>query len=142
MATLNVEAWNAAKASQAKYGIPARVTYAQWALESGYGQHMPPGSNNPFGIKALPGQPFVSAMTREVTPKGDVLHIVQNFAKFEHLTAAFDAHAALLAHAGVYAKARAHENDPGAFADALTGIYATDPNYGHLLREIMAGLPS
>ena len=42
----------AAQASQTRWGIPASVTLAQWALESAWGSRMPPGSNNPFGIKA------------------------------------------------------------------------------------------
>jgi flagellum-specific peptidoglycan hydrolase FlgJ len=30
-----------------------------------------------------------------------------------------------------------HVQDPEAFADALTGIYATDPNYGMTLKWVM-----
>jgi hypothetical protein len=52
---------NAAQATQDRWGVPASVTLAQWALESRYGASMPVGSNNPFGIKAVSGQPFVEA---------------------------------------------------------------------------------
>src|SRR5215475_11725970 len=55
----------AAQASHDKWKIPASVTLAQWALESGWGRKMPLGSNNPFGIKAASGQAFVEAITRE-----------------------------------------------------------------------------
>jgi len=55
----------AAQSSQQKWGIPASVTIAQWALESGWGKYMPPDSNNPFGIKAVDQEPFVSASTQE-----------------------------------------------------------------------------
>ena len=37
----------------------------------------------------------------------------------------------------IYAKALQHPNDPIAFAHALTGVYATDPDYGKKLERIM-----
>ncbi|WP_369693039.1 glucosaminidase domain-containing protein [Komagataeibacter diospyri] len=45
--------------------VPASITIAQWMLESGFGQHMPPHFNNPFGIKAARDRNFV--MTPETT---------------------------------------------------------------------------
>ncbi len=39
---------------------------AQFALESGWGAHMPPGSNNPFGVKDFHNADAVWAMTTEV----------------------------------------------------------------------------
>jgi flagellum-specific peptidoglycan hydrolase FlgJ len=131
------EAMAAAKASQDKYGIPASVTLAQFALESGNGAHMPAGSNNPFGIKAKPGQAYVEAQTNEFI-NGKMQRVTQRFAKFDSLADAFDAHAKLLATASPYAAARAHADDPRAFANALTGTYATDPMYGAKLNAIMA----
>lgn len=129
---------DAARASQMKWKIPASVSLAQYALESGWGAHMPPGSFNPFGIKALPGQPYVVVPTREVF-KGKSVVIQAAFRKFVSLTEAFDLHGRLLATAGVYAHARAALPDPFAFADALTGTYATDPKYGALLGSIIRG---
>lgn len=129
-------AMNAAIASQKKWGIPAAVTFAQWKLESASGAHMPAGSNNPFGIKATAGQPFVLSSTLE-SIHGHMTRVVAKFAKFASLTDAFDAHAKLLATSSHYAGARAHEDDPLAFANALTGIYATDPNYGSKLGSII-----
>jgi hypothetical protein len=130
-------ALQAAKAAQDKYGIPASVTLAQFALESGNGAHMPAGSNNPFGIKAKAGQPYVEAQTNEFI-NGKMERVTQKFAKFDSLSDAFDAHAKLLATSPAYASARSHENDPKAFANALTGTYATDPQYGAKLNSIMA----
>jgi hypothetical protein len=126
----------AAIKSEAKYGIPAEVTIAQWQLESGGGAHMPAGSNNPFGIKARAGQPFVEAMTTENVGGVDQ-RVMQKFAKFDSLEDAFDAHAKLLSEGKAYNEARKHEDDPKAFADALTGHYATDPDYGSKLKRIM-----
>jgi flagellum-specific peptidoglycan hydrolase FlgJ len=126
----------AAQASQKAWKIPAAVTLAQWALESNWGKAMPSGSNNPFGIKAGEGQPFVEAHTREVIDGKDVT-IVAKFRKFASINEAFDQHGRLLATASPYSHARTLVGDPDAFADALTGVYATDPNYGTVLKKIM-----
>lgn len=135
--TASPEAIAAANAAQDKYGVPAAVTLAQYQLESGNGAHMPAGSNNPFGIKAKAGQPYVEAMTTEVI-NGKSERVMQRFAKFDSLQDAFEAHAKLLATGGAYANARKHADDPNAYADALTGKYATDPQYGAKLRAIIA----
>lgn len=128
----------AAKAAQAKWHIPASVSLAQWALESGWGAHMPPGSNNPFGIKATTGQLSVTVPTREVI-HGKSVTVNAAFRKFASIADAFDLHAKLLATGTPYGKARATLPDPIAFAHALTGVYATDPKYGDLLTEIIHG---
>lgn len=129
---------NAARASARAYGIPASVTLAQWALESAWGKRIPTGSNNPFGIKALPHQPYVIVPTHEVV-KGQRILIHAAFRKFDSLADAFEAHAKLLATARVYAPARSALPDPFRFADALTGVYATDPHYGDTLEAIIRG---
>jgi flagellum-specific peptidoglycan hydrolase FlgJ len=128
----------AARAAEKKWGIPAAISIAQWALESGWGRHMPPGSNNPFGIKARPGEPSVIVPTREVIHGRSVI-VEAPFRRFASIAEAFDRHGELLATAPAYARARAFEKAPDAFADALTGVYATDPHYGTLLHAIMRG---
>ena len=127
---------SAAQRSQAKTGIPASVTLAQWATESGYGRHLPPDSNNPFGIKAKPGEPYVTAMTTEHVNGQDV-RVPQNFRKYGSIDDAFDQHGQLLADKQAYAPARAALPDTHAFADQLTGVYATDPHYGEKLGYVM-----
>ena len=129
----------AARAAQAKWHIPASVSIAQYAVESGWGAHMPPGSNNPFGIKALPGQECVSVSTREVDKYGRDYYINAAFRKFASLAEAFDEHGRLLSQAGAYAKARTMLPNANAFAEALTGVYATDPHYGATLQSVMRG---
>lgn len=128
----------AAQAAQRKWKIPASLQIAQYGLESGWGKHMPPGSNNPFGIKAVSGQPAVTVMTHEFTG-GRYITIQAPFRMFASIADAFDAHAALLATSDRYAKARVTLPDPVAFAHALTGIYATDPHYGSELTAIIVG---
>ena len=126
----------AATASEVKWKVPASITLAQWVVESAWGASMPPDSNNPFGIKAAPGQPAVDAGTREVVGGQDIT-ITAKFRKFESIAEAFDLHGRLLASNKVYAPAMAHAGDPDAFADALTGVYATDPKYGYTLKWVI-----
>lgn len=134
----------AAQASARKWGVPASVSLAQWADESSWGRDMPAESNNPFGIKArLNGagvalDPYVEAATTEVV-HGQVVHIHAPFRKFDSIADAFDHHAELLATAPVYRPVMAEAGNPDAFAQALTGRYATDPKYGDKLIAIMRG---
>ena len=46
-------------------------------------------------------------------------------------------HGKLLATGAPYKKAMAVKDDVDAFADALTGVYATDPNYGATLKYVI-----
>jgi hypothetical protein len=61
------------------------------------------------------------------------------FAKYASLDDAFEAHGKLLATGAAYAEARRHLDDPMAYAAALTGHYATDPQYGAKLQAMMGG---
>ncbi len=130
------EVLDAAIASELRWNVPASVTLAQWIVESAWGAAMPPDSNNPFGIKALPTQPGVDSGTREVVD-GNVIQTTARFRKFDSLAEAFDLHGKLLATAAPYEAAMRVAKDPDGFADALTGVYATDPNYGYTLKWVM-----
>jgi len=126
----------AAKASQLRWRVPVSITLAQWIVESAWGSAMPPDSNNPFGIKALPTQPAVETETREVIDGKDVV-MTARFRRFESLSEAFDQHGQLLSTGSPYQTAMTLVQDPDRFADALTGVYATDPQYGTTLRWVM-----
>lgn len=132
----NIDVVRAAQATQRRLGIPASVTLAQWAVESAYGTRMPAGSNNPFGIKAKAGQPNVLAWTKEEIG-GKMVSVQAAFRAFSSLEEAFVEHGQLLAFGRPYETARKFKNNPDRFADALTGVYATDSNYGNLLKSIM-----
>ncbi|HLJ50455.1 MAG TPA: glucosaminidase domain-containing protein [Bryobacteraceae bacterium] len=127
---------NAAINSQTHWAVPASVTLAQWALESSWGASMPPGSNNPFGIKAAGNEPFVESRTHEVI-HGRTITITAKFRKFDSLDQAFFEHGSLLANSPHYHQVMALKDNPTAFADALTGVYATAPNYGTELKSLM-----
>lgn len=133
----SLEVIRAAQVTQQQWGIPASVTLAQWAIESAYGTRMPAGSNNPFGIKAVAGQNKVLAWTTEVR-NGKSVKVQAPFRVFSSLEHAFLDHGRLLGTSKYYANARRFLNSPDRFADALTGVYATDPSYGSKLRKIMS----
>ncbi len=127
---------DAAIASRLHWNVPASVTLAQWVVESAWGASMPPDSNNPFGIKAVGDQPAVESATREVID-GNSINTSAKFRKFASLAEAFDLHGKLLATSPPYKPAMAVNQDPEAFADALTGVYATDPQYGVTLKWVI-----
>jgi len=130
-------------AAEQELGVPASVSLAQWALESGWGKFMPAGSNNPFGMKARKGEtgPTVIARTREVYTsgpnKGKEYYIETAFRKFKDFGEAFIEHGRLVGTAKVYAPARAKLPDIDAYVDVLGPIYATDPDYAKLIKSIM-----
>ena len=126
----------AAQSAEAQWHVPASVTIAQYALESGWGQHMPPGSNNPFGIKAVGGQPAVGVATKEFA-HGHMITEEQPFAKFSSIAAAFDAHAKLLATHPIYAPAVKLLPNVRAFVTEMAKHYATDPNYAAKLMSLI-----
>jgi flagellum-specific peptidoglycan hydrolase FlgJ len=117
----------AAQAAQKATRVPASVSIAQYGLESGWGKHMPLNSNNPFGIKAFHGG-GVDAETTEFVG-GKIVHEEQPFAIFPDLSAAFLAHARLIATLGVYAPAMAQLPNLEAFVKLMAQHYATDPAY-------------
>lgn len=142
MPAIPVAVGQAAKSSMSKWNVPASVSLAQWAIESGWGAHQP--GNNPFGMKVRKGRLDLSQLlwTTEVID-GKTVRIQQSFRKFNSLEEAFEAHAELLATAPVYRKAmsclpsggcptREAVND---FIDEMAKHYATDPLYSSKLKS-------
>lgn len=131
----------AARAAQEQFRIPASVSIAQFALESGWGAHMPPNSNNPFGMKCRAGRndPSVVVHTREVDRYGHDYFVAAAFRKFASVADAFIEHARLLATAPVYAPAFAKLPDVAAFVSAMALHYATDPRYAALIMGVIHG---
>lgn len=133
----------AAQAAQERWNVWASVSLAQFGVESAWGRSMPRGSNNPFGIKALPGHPSVAAATHEEIG-GRLVPMTCYFAKFDSFDEAFEEHAKLLASSHYYHDAMAHayrSGDPSAerFIDGL-GAYATDHNYRATLKNVARSL--
>jgi flagellum-specific peptidoglycan hydrolase FlgJ len=117
------------------------VTVAQFLLESDWGRHGIGTANNFFGIKARDGEPSVSVETTEYV-NGKPVKVQQRFRAYGSMAESFADHARLICDRTVdgrkiYAAALGHPSDPIAFAHALTGVYATDPEYGNKLVAIM-----
>jgi mannosyl-glycoprotein endo-beta-N-acetylglucosaminidase len=115
-------------------GVPASVTLAQWALESDFGRLTPPGSNNPFRVKALDGQEKVEARMKQAIDKV-CTYVRADFRVFRSLAEAFDDHAQSIAEGPQYAAARLALPDALRFVDALSEIRG--PNYSASLRQLI-----
>jgi len=129
----------AAVASERATGCPAKLTVPQWVVESRWGLNMPAGSNNPFGIKAHPGDPFVTSETTEFI-NGTATQIPQNFHKYDSLTEAFNAHGLLITTGRPYQAAfTAYEktHDVISLIQGIAPRYSTSPVYATTLIEIL-----
>ena len=128
----------AAQALQRAHGIPASLTLAQAALETGWGERAP--GNNLFGIKAdasWKGK-AVDVTTHEVL-KGQRVKMVCQFRAYATLPDSVADRADFFLKNKRYAgcfKQKGGEAWAHAVADAG---YATDPNYAKSLIAIMRG---
>jgi flagellum-specific peptidoglycan hydrolase FlgJ len=126
-----------AVAAQQRYGVPASVTIAQAINESGWGKSsLAAQYHNLFGIKGGGPAGSVTLPTQEYQG-GQWISIDAQFAAYHNDAESIAGHARLLATSGYYGKAMADRADPGAFANDLTGVYATDPGYGSTLIGLM-----
>jgi flagellum-specific peptidoglycan hydrolase FlgJ len=124
-------------ATQQKYGIPAAVTIAQAIDESGWGQsRLAAQDNNLFGMKGAGPAGSNSQPTQEYE-NGQWVTINAGFRVYDNVAQSIDDHGELLATSGYYTRAMANRSDPDAFANALTGVYATNPHYGNDLIQLM-----
>lgn len=124
-------------AAQQRYGVPASVTIAQAIEESAWGSSkLAADDHNLFGIKGAgpagsgyyPTQEFVNGHWETITAA---------FRAYHNIAESISDHAELLATSGYYTRAMADRAVPDAFANDLTGVYATDPEYGSNLIAMM-----
>jgi flagellum-specific peptidoglycan hydrolase FlgJ len=126
-----------ALAAQQQYGIPASVTIAQAIDESGWGQsQLAAQDHNLFGIKGAGPAGSVQRPTQEFE-NGQFVTVNAQFRAYRNVAQSITDHSLLLATGSSYRQAMADRRSPDAFANALTGVYATDPNYGANLITIM-----
>jgi lysozyme len=124
-------------AAQQTYGVPAAVTIAQAIDESGWGQSaLASEDHNLFGIKGTGPAGSVALPTQEVYD-GQTVNITAEFRAYHDVAESIDDHGKLLAESGSYSAAMASKQSPNSFANALTGVYATDPGYGTSLINLM-----
>ncbi len=126
-----------AVAAQRRYGVPAAVTIAQAIDESGWGQsELASQDHNLFGIKGTGPAGSVPLPTQEYV-NGQPVSTSASFRVYNNVAESIDDHGRLLARSGYYQQAMADRQHPDEFAAALTGVYATDPNYGASLISLM-----
>jgi len=126
-----------AVAAQARYGVPAAVTIAQAIEESAWGRSsLAAQYHNLFGIKGTGPAGSVTLPTAEYTG-GSWVTVHARFRVYHNDAESIADHAELLATSGYYTRAMADRSVPDAFANDLTGVYATDPEYGANLIALM-----
>jgi flagellum-specific peptidoglycan hydrolase FlgJ len=126
-----------AVAAQRKYGVPAAVTIAQAIDESGWGQsELAIRDHNLFGIKGT-GPAGSDPLPTQEYENGRVVTRTAAFRRYNNVAESIDDHGKLLATSGYYTRAMADRQNPNSFASALTGVYATDPDYGAKLVGLM-----
>jgi len=124
-------------AMQSRYGIPAAVTIAQAIDESGWGQSaLALRDHNLFGIKGNGPAGTDMLPTREYQ-NGQYVTVSAPFRVYHNVAESIADHGQLLATGPSYQHAMADRHLPDAFATDLTGVYATDPQYGSNLIAIM-----
>ncbi|HEY1346085.1 MAG TPA: glucosaminidase domain-containing protein [Streptosporangiaceae bacterium] len=124
-------------AAQRKYGVPASVTIAQAIDESGWGKStLATRDHNLFGIKGT-GPAGTTALPTQEYQNGQLVTGTHSFRVYHSTAQSIDDHGKLLATSGYYRQSMADRRSPNAFAQSLTGIYATDPSYGAKLISLM-----
>jgi flagellum-specific peptidoglycan hydrolase FlgJ len=124
-------------AAQQRFGVPAAVTIAQAIEESAWGRSgLAAQYHNLFGVKGTGPAGSVSLPTSEYQG-GHWVTIDAQFRAYHNDAESVADHAELLATSGYYTRAMADRTVPDAFANDLTGVYATDPEYGSNLIALM-----
>jgi flagellum-specific peptidoglycan hydrolase FlgJ len=126
-----------AVAAQRSYGVPASVTIAQAIDESGWGQSsLAAKDHNLFGIKGT-GPAGSDPLRTQEYDNGQSVTRIASFRIYHNFGESIDDHGKLLATSEYYRRSMAYRQDPNAFAATLTGVYATDPDYGAKLISLM-----
>ncbi len=124
-------------AAQRRYGVPAAVTIAQAIDESGWGQsELATRDHNLFGIKGT-GPAGTNVLTTREYENGQWVTVDAGFRVYHNIAESIADHGELLATDASYQRAMADRDVPDAFANDLTGVYATDPDYGANLIALM-----
>lgn len=136
-----------AQAASSASGIPAKFMIGQAALESGWGKHEiktgnGTSSHNLFGIKAdasWKGKVVNSTTTEFIN--GVKQTRVEKFRAYDSYSDAFKDYAKLISQNPRYQQAMNNTHDASAYAQALQRAgYATDPQYGKKLTQVIKNL--
>lgn len=125
-----------ARENMKKTGVPASVTLAQAALETGWGASTIGDAKNLFGIKGTGPAGSISVPTKEFI-NGRMVTVRDSFRKYHSWQESIEDHGKLLLNSR-YSPALRYKNDPDRYAHAIHDAgYATDPNYASKLISIM-----
>ena len=133
---VGIDVIRAAQEAQRTLRIPTSAILAKWALESNFGRLTPPGSNNPFRIKAIDEQEKVEARTRE-NVDGTRSYVWAKLRKYKSLSEAILDHVQFIAENVEYANARLMLPDSQRFVDALAEVGGKGPEYSASLRRLI-----
>lgn len=123
MATFSPEVIRLAQETQAKYGVPASVTLAQYATESGYGKSwLARNANNYFGM--------MGSYNGQKVFKKD-----RYWRKYSSMEESFNDHGRLLS-SGRYAQATKGATSADAYIDAIQPIYAPESDGNHGISKL------
>lgn len=123
MATFSPEVIRLAQETQAKYGVPASVTLAQYATESGYGKSwLARNANNYFGM--------MGSYNGQKVYKTD-----RYWRKYSSMEESFNDHGRLLS-SGRYAQATKGVTSADAYIDAIQPIYAPESDGNHGIAKL------
>ncbi|MBF0406518.1 MAG: glycoside hydrolase family 73 protein [Candidatus Riflebacteria bacterium] len=126
----------AAREVYRRTGVPASVTLAQAALETGWGESTIGSAKNLFGIKGRGPAGSITVPTREYV-NGRTITIRDTFRKYNNWMESIEDHAKLL-NGPIYRAAQQYKNNPDQYARAIHRCgYATDPNYATTLIRLM-----
>jgi len=116
--------------------LPAGVTVAQAALESGWGSsELSTAASNFFGIKARAGRDWVEMKTCECR-RGMAIHARAKFAKYSSMQECFEDRDRMILTLPAYAEARKLAASPEDFVRALAEHWATDPHYADKVLQL------
>lgn len=130
--------WPLAERHAAELRQPPEVLIAQAALETGWGEHLPAGSENYFGIKASRGWSGerVTAQTLEFRD-GQAGAEAAQFRAYPDAAASIADYARLISGASRYEDAL-QASSPREYLQALqAGGYATDPHYADKVNAVL-----
>jgi len=137
------QVWPHAQAAARQLGVHPATLVAHAALETGWGQSVPAGSNgvpsyNLFGIKAGGQWSGAAVASRTVEfANGVASPRYEQFRAYASPADSFSDYTALLNGSPRYAAVKGTGSDVGAFAAALQrGGYATDPQYAAKLHAV------
>lgn len=126
-----------AQQTELRFGIPSSLSIAQSALESNWGRSaLARKARNVMGIKAGSATWRAQFPTRE-NRQGALVAERANFALYESYEECFEDYGLILSTKPAYRKVMLVRSNPEAMADALTGVWATDPQYGAKVKSIM-----